>query len=121
MSPWPTRKNFTSWLGLAPGNKITGGKMLSTRTRASANRVAQQLRMAAVSLGRSKTALGAFFRRIAARAGKAKAVTATARKLAERVYLVLKTGIVYHDPGIDAYEQAYRSRVVRNMERRGKV
>ena len=82
MSRWRTAKHFTSWLTLAPGNKISGGKVLSSRTRRSANRATVLLRIAAVGVGRSSTALGAFFRRLAARVGKAKAITATARKIA---------------------------------------
>ncbi|XXU81011.1 transposase [Sorangium sp. So ce1151] len=81
MTRWPTSKHFTSWLTLAPGSKISGGKVLSSRTRRSTNRAATLLRLAAVSVGRTSTALGAFFRRLAARTGKAKAVTATALKV----------------------------------------
>ena len=90
MSRWPTEKHFTSWLTLAPNNKISGGRLLSSRTQPSANRAAAILRMAAMSLGRTETALGAFYRRLAYRVGKAKAITATARKLAILVYRTLK-------------------------------
>ena len=120
MSRWPTRKHFTSWLGLAPTNRVSGGKVLSRRTVPSASRAAHVLRLAALSLRKTQTALGAFHRRVAARAGKAKAITATARKLAERVYLVLKTGAVFADPGVNAYESAYRGRVIHNLQRRAK-
>jgi Transposase IS116/IS110/IS902 family len=99
MSRWPTEKHFTSWLTLAPHNKISGGRLLSSRTQPSTNRAAGILRMAAMSLGRTETALGAFYRRLAYRVGKAKAITATARKLAILVYRTLKDGLVYHDPG----------------------
>ena len=78
---WPTSKHFTSWLCLAPGNKTSGGKVLSSRTRRSSSRAAALLRLAATSVGRSETALGAFYRRLSSRAGKAKAVTATPAKL----------------------------------------
>jgi hypothetical protein len=98
MSRWPTEKHFTSWLTLAPHNKISGGRLLSSKTLPSANRAAGILRMAAMSLGRTETALGAFYRRLAYRAGKAKAITATARKLAILVYRTLKDGLLYHDP-----------------------
>src|SRR5215211_3594475 len=73
MKKWPTAKHFTSWLSLAPGNKISGGRVLSSKTRRSSNRAAVLLRIAAVNLGRTQTALGAFYRRLAARVGKAKA------------------------------------------------
>src|SRR5438445_3204524 len=87
MSRWPTEKHFTSWLTLAPRNKISGGRLLSSKTQPSANRAAAILRMAAMNLGRTDTALGAFYRPLAYRVGKAKAITATARKLAILVYL----------------------------------
>ncbi|MCC4300347.1 IS110 family transposase, partial [Aurantimonas coralicida] len=61
---WPTAKHFTSWLCLAPGNKISGGKVLSSRTRRSSSRAAALLRLAATTIGRSDTALGAFYRRL---------------------------------------------------------
>src|SRR5215469_14905582 len=82
LSAWPDAKHFTSWLCLAPSNKISGGKVLSARTRHSGSRAAALLRLAAVTAGRTQTALGAFYRRLSARIGKAKAVTATARKIA---------------------------------------
>ena len=112
MTKWPTAKHFTSWLSLAPANKISGGRVLSTATRRSANRAAAVLRIAAVNIGRTQTALGAFYRRLAARAGKAKAVTATARKLAILFYKALRFGMTYADPGVSSYEARYRERVV---------
>ena len=69
MSRWPTAKHFTSWLTLCPGNKISGGKMLSSKSRRSSNRAATILRLAAVNVGKTQTALGAFYRRLAARVG----------------------------------------------------
>lgn len=118
MSRWRTAKHFTSWLTLAPGNKISGGKVLSSRTRRSANRAAALLRIAAMGVGKSSTALGAFFRRLAARVGKAKAVTATARKIAVLLYNTLRYGAAYVDPGVDYYEQRYRQRTLDNLRRR---
>ena len=118
MTKWPTVKHFTSWLCLAPGNKISGGRVLSSKTRRSANRAATLLRVAAVNIGRTHTALGAFYRRLGARAGKAKAVTATARKLAVLFYNSLRFGMIYADPGADHYEQDYRRRVVHQLNRR---
>lgn len=118
MRKWPTAKHFTSWLTLAPGNKISGGRVLSSRTRRSSNRAASLLRIAAVNVGRTQTALGAFYRRLAARTGKAKAVTATARKLAVLFYNALRHGLEYSDPGVSYYEDRYRERVLRNLRRR---
>lgn len=118
LSSWPSAKHFTSWLTLAPGNKISGGRILSSKTRRSANRVTALLRMAAVTVGKTDTALGAFYRRLSARIGKAKAVTATARKIAVLFYNTLRYGMAYRDPGAAYYEQRYRERVVKNLRRR---
>ena len=118
LSRWPSVKHFTSWLSLAPGCKISGGKVLSSRTRKSNNPVAAHLRLAAVTVGKTDTALGAFYRRLAARIGKAKAVTATARKIAVLFYNTMRFGIDYKDPGADYYESAYRDRVVKQLHRR---
>jgi transposase len=121
LSSWPSAKHFTSWLGLAPSNKISGGKMLSSRTRRSGGRAAALLRLAAVTVGRTDTALGAFYRRLSARIGKAKAVTATARKVAVLFYNAVRHGMEYVDPGASAYETRYRRRVVNNLHRRAKA
>lgn len=118
MGRWPTVQHFTSWLTLAPRNKISGGRLLSSRTQPSANRAAAILRMAAQTLGRSSTALGAFYRRLAARVGKAKAITATARKLAILVYRTLKGELQYADPGADAYDAHHRAQLVRRLRHR---
>jgi transposase len=120
MTKWPTAKHFTSWLSLAPGNKISGGRLLSSKTRRSSNRATALLRIAAVNIGKTQTALGAFYRRLAARTGKAKAVTATARKLAVLFYNALRYGMTYVDPGVSAYEERYRQRVIHNLQRRAK-
>lgn len=117
MQRWPTEKHFTSWLTLAPHNKISGGRRLSSRTEPSANRAAAILRMSAMTLGRGSTALGAFYRRLAARIGKPQAITATARKLAILVYRMLKGDLVYRDPGADAYHHQQRSRTVHRLRR----
>lgn len=118
MSQWPSEKHFSSWLGLSPGNKISGGKIISGKTKPAVNRVATALRMAAQSLHASKSALGAFFRRQKARLGPAKATTATAHKLARLVYTLLKNGSSYEDMGVNYYEQQYHSRILRNLKKR---
>ena len=117
---WPSAKHFTSWLCLAPGNKISGGKLLSSRTRRSSSRAAALLRLAATTIGRSDTALGAFYRRLSSRIGKQKAVTATARKIAVLFYNTLRFGMTYRDPGAAAYDERHRSRVFANLHRRAK-
>jgi transposase len=121
LSSWPSAKHFTSWLGLAPSNKISGGKMLSSRTRRSGGRAAALLRLAAVTVGRTDTALGAFYRRLSSRIGKAKAVTATARKVAVLFYNAVRHGMEYVDPGASYYETRYRARVIDNLHRRAKA
>jgi transposase len=121
LSAWPSAKHFTSWLCLAPSNKISGGKVLSSRTRRSGSRAAALLRLAAVTVGRTDTALGAFYRRLSARIGKAKAVTATARKIAVLFYNAVRHGMDYVDPGASFYETRYRARVIDNLHRRAKV
>lgn len=118
MSRWPTVKHFTSWLGLCPGNKISGGKVLSSRTKPSDNKAAQALRMAANALYRSKTALGAYFRRMRARLGAPKAITAAAHKLARILYNMIKNRHSFLEAGQDEYELQYKERVVANLKRR---
>ena len=118
LSKWRTAKHFTSWLTLSPGCKISGGKVLSAHTRKTTNRVAAHLRLAAVTVGRTSNALGAFYRRLAARIGKAKAVTATARKIAVLFYNAMRFGMEYQDPGAEHYESKYRERVLKNLHRR---
>ncbi|WP_154660908.1 transposase, partial [Microvirga lotononidis] len=120
LAAWPSAQHFTSWLGLAPHNKISGGKVLSSRTRRSGSRVAALLRLAAGAIGRTQTALGAFYRRLAARVGKVKAITATARKIAVLIYNTLRHGMAYADPGAAYYEERYRQRVLSNLRRRAK-
>ena len=120
MNRWPTVKQFTSWLGVCPGSNITGGKVKSSRTKPSANRAAAALRLAANSLHRSNSALGAFFRRMKARMGTPAAITATAHKLARLVYAMLSHGTEYVDAGQDYYERQYKRRVINNLAKRAK-
>ncbi len=121
MHRWPTVKHFTSWLGLCPHHRVSGGKVLSRRTKPCANRAATALRLAAACLHHSQSALGAFFRRMKARLGAPKAITATAHKLARLVYSMLKHGMAYVRQGMDEYEQQYRDRTVKNLTRRAKT
>ena len=120
MSRWPSEKHFTSWLGLCPHQKVSGGKVLSSRTRPTTNRAAAALRLAAASLHHSHSALGAYFRRMKSRLGTPKAITATAHKLARLIYSMLKHGTAYVAQGLEAYEQQYRDRVVKHLTRRAK-
>lgn len=118
MSRWPSEKHFASWITLAPQNKITGGRRISSKTPRAANRAAALLRMCAVSQSRANSALGAFYRRIAYRKGKNKAVTATARKIAILVYKVLSGEIDYQDPGANAYDELHRQRTINSLKRK---
>jgi Transposase IS116/IS110/IS902 family. len=118
MSRWKTEKHFTSWLGLCPGNKVSGGKILSGKSKPVTNRAADALRLAANGLHNSKSALGAYLRRMKARIGAPKAITATAHKLARMIYSMLKNGTQYVDAGQEYYEQRYQSRVLQNIKRR---
>ena len=108
-------------LAVPGAEKISGGKVLSSRTRRSGSRAASLLRLAAVTVGRTATALGAFYRRLAAWIGKAKAVTATARKIAVLFYNTLRHGMGYVDPGVSYYEERYRQRKLLNLQRRAKA
>ena len=108
MSKFPNEKHYTSHLGICPNNRITGGKIKRRRTRKVQSRAACALRVAAQALHHSRSALGAFFRRMKARLGPAKAITATARKLAVLIYRMLKYGENYVDQGQELYEQRYR-------------
>ena len=115
MTRWPTEHHFTAWLTLAPQNRISGGRRLSAKTQPSANRAAAVLRLAVMSLARGQTALGAFYRRLAVRVGKPKAITATARKLAILVYRTLNGTLVYRDPGANTYNARQRHRLLRRL------
>ena len=120
MSSFPTEKHFTSWLGLCPNNRITGGKVRKRSTRKVQNRASVALRLAAQSLHNSKSALGAFYRRMRARLGAPKAITATAHKLARLVYRMLKYGMDYVDIGQQYYEKQYQNRVIKNLTKRAR-
>jgi transposase len=117
---FPSVKHFTSWLGLCPGTKISGGKVLGSKTKRCANRATQALKLAAAALRSSQSALGAFYRRMSARMDKPKAVTAAAHKLARLIYVMLTRGEEYTDQGQHYYEERYRERVVRQLSKRAR-
>jgi transposase len=118
MSKWRTEKHFTSWLGLCPNNQVTGGKVKRRRTKKTDNRAANALRIAAQSLARSQSALGAFYRRIKARHGAPKAIVATAHKLARIIYHMLKNRVNYHDPGAAHYDEQQRERAIKRLQKK---
>ena len=118
MTKWPSAKHFASWLGLSPDNRITGGRVMSSKTKPSANRAAAALRLAANALHRSDSALGAFLRRKKAHLGAPKAITATAHKLARLIYSMLRYGQEYVDAGAEYYEHQYQQRALSAAKRR---
>jgi transposase len=118
VSRFASVKHFCSWLGLCPGTKISGGKVLSSGTKRSANRARQALKMAAMSLSRSDSALGAFYRRLSGRMDKPRANTATAHKLARMVYFMLTRGEQFVDQGQQRYEDQQRQRSIAALRRR---
>ena len=118
LSRFETVKHFCSWLGLCPSTKISGGKVLSAKTKRSANRLRQALKMAAMSLSHSDSALGAFYRRLCSRMDKPSANTATAHKLARMVYFMLTRGEAFVDLGQQRYEEQQRLRSIAALRRR---
>ena len=118
MTKWPSAKHFASWLGLSPNNRITGGRVMRSKTKASGNRAAAALRLAANALHRSNSALGAFLRRKKAHLRAPKAITATAHKLARLIYSMLRYGQEYVDAGAEYYESQYQHRALRSAKRR---
>jgi transposase len=117
MSKWRSAKAFCSWLGLCPGNKISGGKVLDSRTRQVVNRVADALRLAAQSVGRTETCLGIFYRRKQAHLGAPKATTATARKLACLIYHLLKYKQPYQEPDPAIYQLRLKKSALTKLQR----
>lgn len=121
MSRWPTEKHFASWLGLCPHHRITGGRILSSRTRTVVNRAADALRLAAQTLYRSQSALGAYHRRLKARLGAPKAITATAHKLARIFYRMLKFGQNFVAVELEVYEQKFKERIIKNLQKKAQA
>jgi transposase len=118
MNKWPTDKHFGSWLGLSPNSKISGGRILSSKSKKVVNRAATAFRLAAYSAGRSDSSIGAFYRRLRSRMGAPKAITATAYKIARLFYMCMKTGKSYKDLGADYYEKMYKERVMKNFKQK---
>jgi len=120
MSRWPSEKHFCSWLNVAPNHRISGGKILPSKPRKNANRAAAALRLAAQSAMQSKTAIGAFIRRIKVRLGAPTAINAGAHKLARLIYRILKFGKAYVETGQEAYERLFKERAIRNLQRKAR-
>jgi hypothetical protein len=105
MSQWPIEKHFGPWLGLAPDQDISGGKVLKSRTLNTDPRAGQAFRQAAASGTRNQSALDAFYRRKRAQIGKMQALVATAHKIARTVYVMLKRRVQYEEIGAQGYDQ----------------
>lgn len=120
ISAFPTEKHFASWLCLSPNRRISGGRVLSSRTKASNNRAAAAFRQAAVSVQRSPSELGGYFRRMKARKGPASAVTATAHKIARIYYSLLKNGGEYEERGAQAYDLKQQERLLAGLRKRAR-
>jgi hypothetical protein len=118
MTRWNTEAHFASWLGLCPDNRITGGKVIRKGTRHVVNRAATALRLAATTLLRSQSYLGAQYRRLRGKLGAPKAITAMAHKLARLVYRLLKWGHEYVDKGLQYYEERHREQQVQLLKKR---
>ncbi len=118
LSAWPTEKQFCSWLGLAPHNDISGGRVLRSRVLKTDNRAGQAFRQAAASVLRSQCAFGAYYRRKKAHLGPMPALVATAHKMARTVYYMLKHHLQYRDIGADAYEKSQQEREVATLKRK---
>lgn len=118
MGRWRNAKAFVSWLGLCPNHKISGGRVLSRRSRRVTNRAATIFRVAAISIGKTDTPLGCFFRRKRAQLGAPKAITATARKLACLVYQMIQTRTEYRAMDGSGYEKVYAAHRLNSLRRR---
>jgi transposase len=118
MAKWRHEKAFASWLGLSPHHKVSGQRVLSSRTRRVHNRAAGILRLAALAVGKTDTPLGAFYRRKRAQLGAPKAITATARKLACLIYRLIKAGQGYRAGDARAYELKYKDQILRALRKR---
>jgi transposase len=120
LSAWQDEKSFVSWLGLSPAERSSAGRVKSTKTKKMSNRASQVFQLAAQSVGRSKTAFGAFYRRLKARIGAPKALTATARKLALMFYRMVTRREPYREAGETAYTQQQQARFLKRLQRQAK-
>lgn len=117
MNKWPTAKHFTSWLNLAPNNKVSGGKLLSSKTQKKKNRAEQIFKMAAYAVQRSKNWLAMFYHRIKSRCGAAKAITATARKIAVIFYKLLKEKTTFNPLSAEQYMETFKEQQIKKIKK----
>lgn len=117
VNKWPTPKHFTAWLSLAPNNKKSGGKVISSRTQKRKNRAAQIFKMAAYAVQRSKNWLAMFYHRIKAKCGPSKAITATARKIAVIFYKLIKEKIRFNPLSAELYMETFKKRQLKSLKK----
>jgi len=118
MSKWKTEHHFTSWLGLAPNTKISGGKVISSRIMKKKHHAGQAFRIAANSLSNSKSPLGDHYRRIRVKAGAAKAVVATARKLAIIYYMMVANEEAFNPKALRDFQKKYKEKKINQLKRK---
>jgi transposase len=119
-SKFPTSKNFISWMGICPDNRITGGKVKSSKTRKVKNRAADAFRIAAQSLAHSSGPLGGFYRRMRARLGPAQANTAAAHKLARIFYCLWKDPQAYDPSRVELHEHQHTQRTLNSLRKKAR-
>ena len=117
MSKWYNAKHFTAWLNVSPNNKITGGKIISSKMMKKKNRAGQTLKMSACSLSRNKTPLGDYYRRMRAKLGGKGAVLATAHKLARIIYVMLKDKKEYNPEMLNESQEKFNLRRIKHLEK----
>jgi len=121
MTKWKTEKQFTSWLNLAPNNKKTGGKVISSRTQKRKNKAGQVFKIAANAIQRSKHWLASFFHRIKQKGGTGKAITATARKIAVIFYRMLKEKIPFKPIPLPVYLEIINQKKIAKLNKQAKM
>lgn len=109
--------HFCSWLGLSPGNKTSGGKVLSSRTRKVVNRLSTALRMAAQCLWRAKNPMGQMFRNLLLRFGAPKAITATAHRLARILFVMVRDRVPYDPEHLRKHTEQQEKRRLKRLEK----
>lgn len=118
MSKWPTMRHFTSWLGVAPNNKITGGKKISSHTKKTSNRANKAFRLAALNTEKTNGALGKFYRKMKLKAGAPQAITATAHKLARIVYVMISKQVEYSEQELERHDKMNKEKIIRSLKRK---
>lgn len=118
MSKWKTEHHFTSWLGLAPNTKKSGGKVISSKILKKKHHAGQAFRIAANCLNRNKSPLGDYYRRIKSKAGTGKAVVATARKLAIIYYKMVSNKDEFNPDALLQFQQKYKEKKINQLKRK---